>query len=350
MITETIEITGDTGGLIWQVPVLRFAASAPTGPQVYMQAALHADELPGTAVAHFLCELLRKAEADGELTANVTIVPQANPVGLGQFSSGHIQGRFDLASQVNFNRDFDLISFADRNTLLEEIENQTAVTQLKKRLLYMALQADIVVDLHCDDESLLYSYLAGEFWPDAQDFAACMKLQSVFVSDGHSTAFEEAVAYAWKNDVTGNRPRRMVTTLELRGQMDVDEQRARADAEGLFNFLAGRGVISTPVEPPDNWHGTATLLDHIEIVSTAVSGALLFDANCGDIVRRGDLLARVLTKPGQPNGHVDIFAPQDGKVITRTSSRYAARGQKLFKIACQRPSKTKRPPGALEAR
>ena len=64
MDISEIVIEGDSTGVAWRFPILRFGGSDPHAPKVYIQAALHAGELPGTALLHFLCERLRQAEAE----------------------------------------------------------------------------------------------------------------------------------------------------------------------------------------------------------------------------------------------------------------------------------------------
>ena len=107
-----IIIGGDTAGIEWRLPVFRFKGSDAKAPSVYIQAALHANELPGTALAHFLLETLRKAEADGAILGDIIVIPQANPIGLAQSHFGEMQGRFELGSRTNFNRDFPLVALA----------------------------------------------------------------------------------------------------------------------------------------------------------------------------------------------------------------------------------------------
>ena len=51
-------------------------------PKVYIQASLHAEELPGMLVAHHLRSLLDRAEAAGALAGEVVLVPAANPIGV----------------------------------------------------------------------------------------------------------------------------------------------------------------------------------------------------------------------------------------------------------------------------
>ena len=56
--------------------------------KVYIQASLHAEELPGMLVAHHLKTQLAQADAEGRLDARVVLVPVANPIGLSQRAYG----------------------------------------------------------------------------------------------------------------------------------------------------------------------------------------------------------------------------------------------------------------------
>src|SRR5690606_29134630 len=51
-------------------------------PVAYLQAGLHADELPGMMVLHKLGKLLDAIDANDGITGHIVIVPVANPIGL----------------------------------------------------------------------------------------------------------------------------------------------------------------------------------------------------------------------------------------------------------------------------
>ena len=351
MEISEIVITGDTPGSEWRLPVIRFKGSDAAAPSVYIQAALHANELPGTALLHFLCERLREADADGKIRGDVTIVPQANPIGAAQSHFGEMEGRFDLGSRTNFNRDFPLIALSDRQTLLDDLEHYPAVERLKRQLLHMALGVDLMLDLHCDDESVQYAYIDEAFWPEAADLASALSMQAVFLADGESSAFEEAVGHAWKR-IDGEKktrlPGRLAVTVELRGRRDVYPDMASADADGLWRFLVGRGVIEGQVAAAEPFSGPATPLDHIEMIRAPAAGTILFHRDVGDAVSEGDLLATLITAPGMANGTVEVRAPQAGLIVTRCSQRFARFKADLMKIACSGPTKANRKPGTLE--
>ncbi len=352
MDVSEIIIPGDTPGIEWRLPVIRFKGSDAAAPKVYIQAALHANELPGTALAHFLCGMLRQAESAGRIAGDITLVPQANPIGAAQSHFGELQGRFDLGSRTNFNRDFPLISVLDRPELVDELDKYPATDRLKRELIHMALGADLVLDLHCDDESLQYAYIDEAFWPEAADLAGALDMQAVLLSDGESSAFEEAVGFAWKYEAPGERktkfPGKLSVTVELRGWRDVYSGTAEKDARGLLQFLIGRGVVIGEAAAAATFSGPAVPLDNVEILRAPEGGTVLFHRTIGERVQEGELLATIVTRPGFVEGDIDIRAPQDGLLLTRISDRLVRRRGDLMKIAADRPSKAARKAGTLE--
>lgn len=351
-ISEII-IAGDTAGIEWRLPVFRFKGKSADAPKTYIQAALHANELPGTALAHFLLQMLAEAEKNGAILGDITVVPQANPIGTAQSHFGELQGRFDLGSRTNFNRDFPLIALGERDSLLTDLDRYSATDRLKRQLLHMALGSELMLDLHCDDEALQYAYIDDAFWPEAADLAAALDMEAVFLSDGESSAFEEAVAYAWKYETAGQKktqlPGRLSVTVELRGTRDVYPDIARKDAEGLLRFLVARGVVAGDRAALPAFSGIVAPLDNIEMLRAPESGAILFHCDIGDKVKAGDLLVTILNRPGQPDGAIEVRAPQDGLIVTRVSTRLARRRSDLMKIACATASSAARKPGPLEA-
>ena len=83
--------------------VFRYGAGAR---KVYIQASLHADELPGMRTAWELKKRLAELETQGQLQGVIELVPVANPIGLDQHLQGAHMGRFELGSVKNFNRAF----------------------------------------------------------------------------------------------------------------------------------------------------------------------------------------------------------------------------------------------------
>src|SRR4051812_38672388 len=103
MQSHTHSITPAGSSMSCQLTSFHYGAPG-TGKKVYIQAALHADEVPGMLVAQFLRTELAALEAAGKLRGEIVLVPAANPLGLAQAIHGAPFGRFDLSTGTNFNR------------------------------------------------------------------------------------------------------------------------------------------------------------------------------------------------------------------------------------------------------
>jgi predicted deacylase len=163
-------------------------------PKAYLQASMHADELPGMMVAHHLARLLDEAAADGRMVGEIVLVPVANPIGLSQRINGGLLGRHELDGGGNFNRNWpnlieplarrvgrELGTGAQENVrriraamqeILAERQPATELAALRLTLARLACDADIVLDLHCDSDALMHLYLIPELWPAGADLSA----------------------------------------------------------------------------------------------------------------------------------------------------------------------------------
>lgn len=336
------------------------------GPKVYLQAALHADEVPAMLVAHHLRQRLEALEAEGRLNGEVVLVPAANPIGLQQWLLRGFQGRFDLASGENFNRNYaDLTEAvaqavegrltgaeaADvaliRQALREAVAALPAVTaldDLRRTLFGLAVDADVVLDLHCDGEAVLHFYTTPGCWPQAEPLARCLGARAALLAErSGGDPFDEACSMLWPQLAARlGRPLPqacLAVTIELRGEADVHHDLAAADAEGLLHFLAWRGVISTaPGELPaalPALHCQATpLAGSIPLVAPH-GGVLVFLREPGSTVQAGDHLADLIDPL---SGSVTaITAPVDGLFFARDNRRFAIAGMPLGKVAGQEP-------------
>jgi hypothetical protein len=311
-----------------QVGAWRFEGDGH-GPKVHVQAGVHADEIAGMLVLHLLMQRLRVAEAGGRLKGSVTVVPQANPLGIGQFRQGRILGRYHDATGHNFNRGFDQSAAMERS--------MTNVQQWQKKLVQLAAPADVMLDLHTDDEALPYVYVHRRFWPRGRALAAAMKMDVAIIWDeGGDGSFEETIIAPWLRE--GRTAQRMAATLELRGQGDVNDRFAEQDAEGLYAWLCGYGVIDEAL-PPADWPVEAVEMGHMETIIAPQPGVLIFEKELGDFVEEGQRFARILRRPGDPSSEVVLYAEQTGRLVTRFRDRLIAQGMGVAKFTGSRVSR-----------
>ncbi len=88
---ERIALPSMSPGTERSIDVLRFGVQGAR-PKVYLQASLHADEIPAMLVLNHLVERLRQSSEAGNIIGEVVAVPVANPIGLAQIVPGEVHG------------------------------------------------------------------------------------------------------------------------------------------------------------------------------------------------------------------------------------------------------------------
>lgn len=316
----SITVMNDAGQ---SVPVRAWRLSGDgDGPRVHLQAGVHADEIAGMLVLHKLLPRLQRAHDEGRLRGTVTVVPQANPLGLTQFSQGRLVGRFHEATSRNFNRNF-IESAAAEQPL-------GAVAVWQKALIGLALDAQIVLDLHTDAEAVPYVYVHRRFWPDAHDLVAALPADLTIVWNGDDdSAFEGAILSNWMR--TERMAGHLVATLELRGQSDVSDKLADQDAHGIYTFLCGRGVVDENISSPA-WSGETVLIEHMETVLAPAAGIIVYERELGTSLSAGERFARIIARPGDPTSEHVLYAPQAGRLVTASRERLIVQGEVAAKL------------------
>ena len=331
-----------------------------TGPKVAIQASLHADEAPGMLVAHHLRQRLVELEAAGSLRGEVVLVPAANPIGLGQWTLRGWQGRFEQASGENFNRNYADLSDAVlaglpppekrpptpeawvallRQGLRQAVAARpvnTALDSLRQALYSLAIDADLVLDLHCDGEATLHFYTTPGCWPGLRDLAALMGAEPVLLAEeSGGEPFDEACSMIWPK--LAQRlglalPQACeAVTIELRGEADVSHALAAQDAEAILQFLTLRGVVDGPAPTVPALRCEATPLAGSIPLPAPHGGVIVFARRPGGRVLAGELLVELLDPfTGQST---PIHAPVDGLFFARDNRRFAVAGMSLGKVA-----------------
>lgn len=341
--------------------------SGKNGRKAYIQAGLHADEAPGYLVANRLLQLLDEADYAGNIPGEIIIVPAANPIGLSQWGTDTIQGRFDASNTINFNRrHYDLgdeiakkiagllTADAEKNIRLirksagEILSTKQPVTEaeaLKHLLLTLSYDADIVLDLHCDHQALLHVYMGTPLWPDGADLSAQMgACVTLLAKDSGDSPFDEANSKLWW-ELAGKFPdfplpsACLSATVELRGLADTRPEMTERDAENLYIFLQRRGLIggNAPSLPP--LPAEATPLEGVDYVIAATAGILSFHKQTGDMIGKGEVIAEVID-PMKNEGKGEkstITSKTSGVLFARCADRFARPGKIVAKVAGTEP-------------
>ena len=358
MTVEALPIGGTAPGTAQTLTVRRFGQLGAR-PKVYVQAGLHADEPPGMLVAHHLIGRLQ-AEADaGRIVGEVVVVPMANPIGLSQRVMGGLLGRFDLADGINFHRGYpalaDRAARAVSDRLTDDAAGNTAVIRaalldanafshaatpaehLKRLLLDLALDADLVLDLHCENEGAVHLYtltpLAGQVGP----LAALLGARALLLaSDSGGQPFDEACSRPWL-DLQARFPGHPMplaccaVTVELRGEADVSHALAEADAEALLAAMVLAGAIDGPAPALPPARCIPTGLADAEVLYAPMPGILVLHRAVGDGIAPGDLVAEVIDPVS--GAASPLHARYAGVLFAQESVRFVAAGRSVAKIA-----------------
>jgi predicted deacylase len=345
--------------------------TAGASPKIYMQASLHAEELPGMLVAYHLRSLLEAADAAGHIRGEIILVPVANPMGLAQRVDHKAMGRFELDSSENFNRHYpDLAKVLaptvvpllgrDPSTNVNLVRHaigdylrgwqpQTELESLRRNLLLLAHDADRVLDLHCDCEAVMHFYTEEACWSILEPLARLLESRAILLAKNSGGGpIDECLSGVWWQLADSLAAAGLdvplpqgccATTIELRGEGDVAHAWAQADAQAIFAYLQLEAAVACAIPPnvppllckPTPLAGSQTL-------RASVPGIIVFAVNVGDSVLAGDLVAEIVDPIAQV-AH-PVLAGVDGVFYARVRERYAIAGGELGKIAGQRPFRT----------
>jgi predicted deacylase len=358
MHRQTITLLPASPGTEHHLTVLHFG-TAGHGPKAYIQAALHADEVPALLVAQQLRRDLEALETAGALLGEVVLVPYANPLGLGQLLLGQHQGRFDLRDGLNFNRGCPELGPAVAATLVgrlgvdpaanrllireallaatQDLSVQHAAQDLKRQLLLQALDADVVLDLHCDGQAAMHLYALTPQAGWAAELGALLGAHAVLLAtESGDSPFDEACSRPWLQ-LQQAFPQAAIplacfaATVELRGEADTSHQLAQQDASAIIEFLRRRGIVAGAPAPLPAALCEATPLAGSEPLVAPHAGIVVFHVETGQRVRAGQNVVDIVDLDS--GAITPVRAQSDGMLYARGALRWAARGSRLGKIA-----------------
>lgn len=337
-------------------------------PKAYLQGGLHAGELPGPLALH---HLIRRLDArEDEILGHIMIVPVANPIGQSQVMRGAMSGRFAESDGTNFNRGFPGIAdevaqavrgglTADeqanlvliRETIADVLADraelaETEIDYLRITLLRLACDADLALDLHCEEEGLVHLYVDSGQWPSAQSLARVLDSRITLLTDiTPALTFDEALTAPWRTlRAHGNGapvpPGCLSATVELRGAADVGDALAEEDADRLYRALQLHGIIAggETLKLDETTVPRSAPVDGMERVVAPTPGIISFRVPLGTDVKAGQPVADLIdpTADDPAEGRIELTAECDGLLYARRAQRFAHTGATVAKIASDR--------------
>lgn len=332
--------------------------------KAYIQAGLHADEAPGYLVATRLVELLKEADERGEILQRIVVVPVANPIGLSQWNTDTVEGRFDNSDNINFNRRYDDLAeeisigvegklTTDSKTnialirrmaceILRNRQPKTETTYLKNLLQTFAHDADVVLDLHCEHEAVMHVYTGSTQWPEGADLSAQLGAKATLLAeDSGDTPFDESNSKLWWK-LAQKFPGFPIpcgcfaATIELRGILDTEAKITDTDANNIYRFLLRRGYIAGKARELPPLLAEPTPLEGVDYVTADCSGVISFVKEPGEIVKEGDVIALVIDPmPGGTGMGAKSYirSRTSGLFFARSVDRLSRPGKIIGKVA-----------------
>ena len=335
-------------------------------PKAYLQAAIHANELPGTMALHHLMPMLVAADKADRIRGEIVVVPTINPIGLSQLAGSNHLGRYEFLGRENFNRNWLDLSGAVAERVgtrlgrdaaanvalirkaalasLAAMEPVTELQTLRVEAMKLSVDADIVLDLHCDLQAVLHLFISRQDWPGparalAADIGAAATL--------YNEPYPETLTFSGVNGALWARlaqrfpaahiPQACLSaTIEYRSQHDVNHALGASDARNLFRFLTRRGIISGRAGPLPRLKAAATPIGGMDVGYCPKPGMLVYHVAAGARVRKGQAICEVID-PGDargPKARTQIASRTDGILFSRKpDGRLAWPGAVLYRIA-----------------
>src|SRR5712692_1169202 len=364
-VKRTIALPSMTPGTGRRLVAHTFGKSGAR-PKAYLQAAIHANELPGAMALHHLMPMLVEADRRGRIRGEIVLVPTVNPIGLSQLVGNNHLGRYDFLGRDNFNRNWHDLSGAVaelsgrqlgrnpaenvariRNAALASLGAMRPTNELQTlrvEVMKLSIDADVALDLHCDNEAALHLFISRQDWPVlARGLAADIGAEATLYNDPYPeiSTFSGVNSALWPR-LAARYPQAGIpqacfsATVEYRSQHDVSHELGEADARNLYRFLVRRGIISGRAGKLPRLRAQATPIGGMDVGYAPKTGILVYRAATGSRVRKGESICEVIDPSDVrgPRARTQVLARADGILFSRkVNGRLAWPGMVLFRIA-----------------
>ena len=356
---------GTTRSVTW----LRYG-KAGARPKVYMQAAIHANELPGAMLLHHLMPMLAEADQAGRIDGEIIVVPTVNPIGQSQLIGNAHQGRYELLSRDNFNRNWldlaepvaervaaKLGADAEANVALirnaalaalKAMEPLNELQTMRVEMMKLSIDADVVLDLHCDMEAALHLFVS---LPDIGGTAQALAADLGVASTMYNEPYAQALTFSGVNGALWPRLKERFpaaaipqacfsSTVELRSQHDVSHALGASDAANLYRYLVRRGVISGRAAPLPRLKSPPTPISGMDVGYCPKAGFVVYHVAAGAKVKSGTAICEIIdpADPRGPAARTQMLARTDGILFSRKrNGGLAWPGMVAYRIAGAKP-------------
>jgi predicted deacylase len=374
-----VQLPSMTPGSSRTISVLSFGKSGAR-PKVYMQAAIHANEMPGTMALHHLMPMLAEADKKGLIKGEIILVPTVNPIGQSQLVGNSHAGRYNHLSNENFNRNWIDVSEGVAEKIwkkvgadpvanvkmirkaaldvLKDMKPANELQTLRVEMQKLSTDADYVLDLHCDIYAALHLFTAKNDWVQGpkgplgnegavKALAADLGVEATMFND----PFPATLTFSGVNSALWARLQNkfpqaaipqacMSVTLEMRSQHDVSDALGSADAKNLYRWLVRQGVVAGRAAPLAKMKTAAAPISGMDVGYSTGTGFLVFHVKPGAKVKKGQPICDVIdpANPHGPKARTTYKSGTDGVLFSRRLDGYLSwPGQVMYRISGPKP-------------
>jgi predicted deacylase len=367
---SSIALPSMTPGSQRSISVLRFG-KVGARPKVYMQAAIHANEMPGTMAMHHLMPLLTEADKKGLIHGEIILVPTVNPIGQAQLVGNSHAGRYNLLSYENFNRNWIDLSDAVAERVgkklgadaeanvhairkaaqdsLKALQPLNELGTLRVEVQKLSCDADFVLDLHCDIYAALHLFGAKNDVATGtlSSLAADLGVEATMYNDPYPKAltFSGVNSALWarlaEQFPQANIPQAcMSVTVEMRSQHDVSDAIGQSDAQNLYRWLVRQGVVGGKAAGVKKLKAAPAPMSGMDVGYSTCTGFLVFHVKPGAKVKKGQAICDVIdpANPHGAKGRTTFSSQTDGVLFSRRLDGYLSwPGQVMYRICGPKP-------------
>lgn len=353
-------VAQNASGRNMNVPIYTIKGEV-SGPKVYIQSSIHGAEVQGNVVIYHLIQMLSKLTVRGE----IVLVPNCNPVGTNIKAGEYTLGRFDPVNGTNWNRGYfydeeKVLAFAAGITPEESVESIRLrfraylnkcikekldtpwglglAQQLNLKLQQLAVDADMVLDLHNGPVSTRHIYIPEYAQASAKLFNIP---HAIFIPNVFAGALDEATFCPWwtLQDTLNQTQQRDINfdieafTLEMGSQEVIDFSDGNLDAMSILTYLSQKGVILETEFVPQTMERIGVYLANYKTLYTSFGGMVEYCVKPGQKVAAGEVMARVLNidELDNPRATHEVTASCDLIPMLHFPSASVLSGTQLFK-------------------
>lgn len=291
--------------------------SEKAGPVIFLCAAIHGDEVNGTAVIQSVFKRIEREQS--LISGKIIALPILNPVGF------ELVSRHEPYEEADLNRQFPGRADGDYPqrlacTILSLIEEE---------------KPEVVLDLHTDSINSI-AYTIVDFPKTVKDtkiIKNCMKL-AYDLGFHWALDSEEAAGYPIEKSLSGALVTKGIkaVTIELGGPWVISEEFRKLGFDAVWRLLGKYGMVKANpdqkiIEADIDTENILVFKDEVKIQST---GIVEFRVTPGQKIEAGQVLGKVRDVFGRTLE--TITSPRPGVIFSHDDQSVAFPGKSLFTI------------------